>query len=61
MYRFDSNAGEPVYVRLNQDILDDVRRTTALLQAQTPFTNITRSDALRHLIRRGVEVATISS
>lgn len=55
MYDFDGNAGEPVYIRLNQDILDDVQRVTDHLQTQIPLVNITRSDTLRHLIQRGVE------
>ena len=61
MYHFDGEAGEPVYVRLNDDILENVQRTTAHLQAQAPFANITRSDALRHLIRCGVEASQIAS
>ena len=55
MYQPDGDAGDPVYVRLNQHILDDVQRTTAQLQAQAPFATITRTDAIHHLIRRGAQ------
>ena len=46
------NAGEPVYVRLNKHILDDVQLARVHLQTMTPAT-VTRADAIRHLIMRG--------
>ena len=51
-------AGEPVYVRLNEHILGDVREAQAKLQAEAPFATISRADALRECIIRGAQNLT---
>ena len=48
-------AGEAVGVRLDKTMMDDIHRTRANLQDQAPFATVTQTDAIRYLIRTGVD------
>ena len=48
-------AGEAVGVRLDKTMMDDIHRTRANLQDQASFATVTQTDAIRYLIRAGVE------
>ena len=48
-------AEDIVSVRLDRPMMGDIKRTQAVLQAHAPGAAVTQTDAVRYLIKSGVE------